>query len=606
MLTARFAAVSYKITYNLDGGKIGSKPTSYTFGAGSSKAVPDPKKDGAEFAGWTARVTNNGVTKVYTKENADPNLDISKVIDPDTKKIKTASQICGNIELVADWTPYTYDIRFVKDDGSLYSPEGNALSDYLGLKYSASIDLTAAAMYLEGLEGFDQSKSIKGFALASAATSPKYALYKSYSKLGAKAGNGTELRLYPVLTGKIERINYSIILMPNAGDVKTSDDAEGFIDNANGVQYVVKGAGDVEITEFAYNTTAAFNAPEWKRTGYELVGFGTSAKSKVPINSISKLGSGKQSVVKLYAIWKGKVNIIHYTKYVHVYEPYQGYEFKVEPSFAGTTTQVYNGKDVTLKTVSLKGYVFKGWMFETAKGGVIRTYPAIDMGPVKKVLKNNDADLYLSAYFGRVWYTVNFDPNGGTYDGSSKKGIDHIVAYSNDVSDIMEEFYKGVSRKGYVISGLSTTKNGRNRIELYDTDGKRMTVSGLSEKDGAKVTIYPIWKKVTPAVPSASASLSPQTEAGKYTLKMTSSLAVTDENTKLIFEYSASPLFIFGVKTAELTVDPDNPESVSSVTVSGLKNRTYYVRVRYGRKDSAGEFVYGKNSKTVTANRSVR
>ena len=594
VLTAKFAASSYKLTYNLDGGKSGSRPTSYTHTVGSTKAIPDPQKDGFSFSGWTAKVTYGQDTKEYTTGNENDQLDISCVIDPATKKI--TAETYGNIELIANWTPYTYDVKFYNADGSEYVSDGNDLGNYLGLTYNDSIDFTAAAMFIESQEGFDENRSIKGFALTPTAKSPKYALYKKYSKLAAKSAGGTEIKVYPVLAGKTTRVNYSIILMPNAKDVKESPEATGYINNSKGIQYRTVDSDGSEISEFAYNTSATLTAPSWERYGYELVGFGTSARSTVPVTQLKELGNGRQSSVKLYAIWKANVNTITYSSSVHIYDPFMGYEYKDIPSFAGETTQTYMGKDVTLKTVSLKGYTFKGWAIETADGLA---------GPIKKVPKSNNANLQLSALFDRVQYNISFDPNGGIYEGSRKKQITYTEFYENDVSSIIEEFYKGVSREGYVISGISTTRNGKNRLALYDSEGNLQEISGLTEKNGATITLYPIWTKVSPASPKAEASLSVSGEDGKISLEMISSMEITPDKGSLVFEYSTSPLFIFGVKSVTLNsedLDPENPGFVNNMTVvHGLRNRTYYVRVKYGEKDSSGKYIFSKYSKTISA-----
>ena len=156
-----------------------------------------------------------------------------------------------------------------------------------------------------------------------------------------------------------------------------------------------------------------------------------------------------------------------------------------------------------------------------------------------------------------------------------------------------------------MLTGLSTAKNGKSRLELYDPNGEEKLISGLSKKNGATVTVYPIWTKVTPAQPSADASLS--VSEGGVSLHMTSSVGVTPENGSLVFEYSTSPLFLFGVKTVRIdseTIDPENVGAVKEMTVDeGLKNKTYYVRIKYGVKDSAGKYSYSKYSKTATAAR---
>ncbi len=604
VLTARFAAASYRISYSLDGGKIGSKPTSYVYGQGSAKQVPDPKKDGFEFAGWTAVVTDGDDRKEYTTGGIDENS-ISRVIDPGTGRV--TGEICGNIELTANWSPYTYDVIFCREDGSAYNSDSNVLRDYAGLTFTESVDFTAAAMYIESLDDFDEGRSVSGFGLAVNARKPKYALYRKYSKLAAKSGSGSVIKVYPVLTAKTERLKYTVTLMPNAKDVRTSEDAGEYIDSSKGVQYISVDSAGQEISEFAYDTTASFTAPEWKRYGYELAGFGISPRSKVPVTGIDGLGNGKQTSVKLYAIWKSRQNTITYSKNAHVYNPFYGYRFLEDPSFEGEEIQTYKGKDVTLKTLSYEGYVFKGWQVSQAFGdGFISTYPSLDTGLIKKVLKDNCSDLVLEAVFDWSEYTIAFNPNGGTYEGKKKSGELYKVGYFHDVSDILEEFCRKSAKEGYVLSGLATDKKGKNMIELYDSNGERQNISKLVKKNGATITIYPIWTKVSPGVPAAGAALTDH-EDGTVSLEVALAVKDSSETGNMVIEYSASPLFIFGVNSVVL--GPENLSNDGSglsravVSKSGLKNRTYYVRAKYGVKDSAGKYVYGKYTKTVRAAR---
>lgn len=398
--------------------------------------------------------------------------------------------------------------------------------------------------------------------------------------------------------------------MPNAKDVKENDDSAEFI--KYGIKYVAKVDENNYISEFAYNTTAKFEAPEWKRHGYDLVGFGTSSKAKVPVKSLKELGNGRQTDVKLYAIWEKKTFTITYSKYVHVYDPFRGYKFMEVPAFEGKTTLVYKGKDVTLKKVSLEGYVFKGWIYSSGSRDKLSTYPMLPPGwekdsvLIKKVLKDNYTDLALEAVFGWGEYSLVLDPCGGTYDGRKVKSSYYTVGCYDDVSSILDEFYTKAERDGYVLSGLSTTKNGKNRLSVYDDEGNLREISSLSMKNGATVVIYPIWKKVSPNTPGVSATLSDPGD-GSTVLKMTSTSEVRSNKGSLVFEYSTSPLFIFGVKRVVVNsedIDDENPDPVNSVTVdNGISNRTYYVRVKYGEKDSTGKYTYGKFSKITSAAR---
>ncbi|MCR5671672.1 MAG: hypothetical protein K6G10_11760, partial [Butyrivibrio sp.] len=220
------------------------------------------------------------------------------------------------------------------------------------------------------------------------------------------------------------------------------------------------------------------------------------------------------------------------------------------------------------------------------------------------IKKNNEVDIVLEAVFEECTYDIRLQPNGGIYDGSKKSYTSYEVYFSNDVSDLLGTFYEGVTRDGYYVSGLATDKKGKNVIDLYQDDGETInTISNLASKNGATVNIYPIWTKVNAATPIASASL---TESGESsTLTMTSNIGALEGYSSLEFEYSPSPIFLYGVKTVTIPEEDAGDESVYNTTVTVTSGKNYYVRVRYGIKDSTGNYTYGKYSKTVSAKKAA-
>lgn len=71
-ITGTFTPNSYKITYNLDGGKNDANaPTSYKVGTGIKK-LPTPTKEGYEFAGWY--LNDVLVTEISTSQVGDVTL----------------------------------------------------------------------------------------------------------------------------------------------------------------------------------------------------------------------------------------------------------------------------------------------------------------------------------------------------------------------------------------------------------------------------------------------------------------------------------------------------------------------------------------------------
>ncbi|MCR5155113.1 MAG: InlB B-repeat-containing protein [Butyrivibrio sp.] len=415
------------------------------------------------------------------------------------------------------------------------------------------------------------------------------------------------------LTADFEVIRYTVTLMPNATDAKlASGDA---ISNKDGVRYVENKNG-VETAEFEYTTDKTLDLPDWTRQGYTLVGFAASAKSKEPVTSLKELSYGKNNNVKLYAIWEGMEYTITYAGEAFIYNPFTGSSYIEAEELAGSEKHVYMGSDVTPKTVSLDGYEFKGWkaisVYEPEKSSV--TFRQGDYKNeldgnvyISKIKKDNASDITLLPVFMEEFCSVYVNHNGGYDDNSyymqpEQDLLTVVNQYTGDISADLEKYYQSVKRAGYVVDYLSTTKDGKGKINLYSTvDGKtvRNPIIGLAKQNKFKnynVTIYPIWKKVTPATPTASAAF---TDEG---LTMKSSIGAYGEFSSVVFEYSPSPIFLYGVKS--VTVTPAKDETKGVAIVTGLpEGRNYYVRVKYGMKDSTGDYTYGSFSKSVRASR---
>ena len=90
---AKWDAINYSITYNLNGGSITGEPNSYTIE--DDITIPNPTKDGYTFLGWT-----------------------SDDITTPTKNIKLNGNI-GNKTFIANWEKSTYNITYNLNGGNI-------------------------------------------------------------------------------------------------------------------------------------------------------------------------------------------------------------------------------------------------------------------------------------------------------------------------------------------------------------------------------------------------------------------------------------------------------------------------------------------------------
>lgn len=242
---------------------------------------------------------------------------------------------------------------------------------------------------------------------------------------------------------------------------------------------------------------------------------------------------------------------------VHFGEPVHSY--KVTFKANGGTSLSKNSITVTeqqpygtLPTVKRTGYTFSGWY--TAKTGGKKI--------TAKSIVNLTADQTLYAHWTAKTFKVTFNANGGTGLSASTKSVTYDKTYGT---------LPTVNRAGYSFEGWYTAK----------TAGKQVTASTKVAITKAQ-TLYARWKKITVAkatAPTVSNSTS-KTLSAKWT-------AVKNVDGYEVL-YSLNKGFS-NAKTKSVT---KNTASISKLT----KGKTYYVKIRAYKKDSAGKKVYGSYS----------
>lgn len=159
-----------------------------------------------------------------------------------------------------------------------------------------------------------------------------------------------------------------------------------------------------------------------------------------------------------------------------------------------------------------------------------------------------------------VPYNITYKLNKG------KNNAENPDTYYNETVKL-----KNPTRKGYAFKGWYTDKKFKNKVTK---------ISQSSKKD---ITLYAKWSKVT--VKKASLK---SVKAAKKSMKVTVKKVSGAKGYTIV--YSTDKKFKKNVKSVTTTK--------TSKTIKGLKKgKTYYVKVKAYKKDSAGKKVYGKYSK---------
>lgn len=202
-LNANWVLKTYKISYNLDGGRQEKKaPKAYN--VETEVQLPTPVKAGFVFKGWDVKADGRPVTD-------DAELD--SIYDAESNRIKKGTT--GNITLFARFVPFGYRILFhVKG-----YDEPLTFDDYGAdepLKYTDSVNFNMAAMEIEdALEWIEteagqnrpfRDLKIMGFSRTEGGKAD-FDRIKNYTKL---TDTEQELHLYAITKEKTYEINYHL------------------------------------------------------------------------------------------------------------------------------------------------------------------------------------------------------------------------------------------------------------------------------------------------------------------------------------------------------------------------------------------------------------
>jgi uncharacterized repeat protein (TIGR02543 family) len=393
---------------------------------------------------------------------------------------------------------------------------------------------------------------------------------------------------------------FTLTLMPGASDVKNIRTSQ-----------TVKSSGEMYVAvdgckSFSWDSDAYYEFPnmmnfsDWRREGYTFRGFGVKNTKDWTdyVGLFMFVGDGKSKNVKIYAKWQPDESTVTYSSDIAVIrgtDTITRAQEDLSLSVSEELIQEY-GTALTTKKLSLEGYTFKGWKLvseKTAKTSV--TYTDKTNTYVKSINKNNDSPITLQAVFEEYSYSIYVDPDGGSFNGKAGKQLVRNVYYSQAVPDIIEDIYQHSSKAGYTVSNVTTVKGNRSgNLKLSYYSGGQW-VSGYSRypgkftsKNKGQITLYPLFDKVT-GIDGVKCKAKAYDQGNKLAM---SANQFVSYGYCLEFEYSTDPTFKKNVQVARVTEGDVNYTVVDIPEEHG----TYYVRARFGKKDSTGDYYFSSFS----------
>lgn len=162
------------------------------------------------------------------------------------------------------------------------------------------------------------------------------------------------------------------------------------------------GNGTMANEAMMFDTSKALTANAFTKNGYDFAGWATSANGNVVYSdgqSVKNLTNTKNGTVTLYAKWKP-----------HTYKITYDYHGGTDPG--NPTTYTIESPDITLKSPTKAGYVFKSWIippYTTSDGVNIPVYnPPQFISPPVTIKHGSTGDKTFEAGFAKL-YTVTYE-----------------------------------------------------------------------------------------------------------------------------------------------------------------------------------------------------
>ena len=515
--TAKWEIVTYKITYNLDGG-TNNKNNPAAYNVHDNITLAEPTKTGYKFIGWSDNgkiPVNSTGDKVFTANweiigykityvlNGGTNSELNKdYYNVENEEIILAAPTragytfngwsdngripahsTGDKEFVASWTANQNTLKFNANGGNggempdvtLFTDEEyklpkNALTRYgytfagWSTKADGTVEFEDESVYTMGADS-----EVTLYAIWSPIT------YKiTYELNGGKTENITE---YSIETGEFSlsaptRAGYTFTGWSGSNltgednlTVTIADGTYGALSfvahwqaNENTLVFDANGGvGSMESQKGVTDSTLILNANAFTRKGYDFDGWSTIKDGEKQYADESVYVMGTSSTNTLYAVWTPHLNTLIL-------------DGNGNTSGSMNNMDIHSGETKALdkNTYEKQGYTFIGWA-ETANGNVVYTDCA-------NYAMGVEPTVTLYAVWKANEYTISMNPQSDSSVTTQKVTYDESYMLSVP------------TRVGYTFDGWFTAVGG-NGTKLTDADGN--SIANWTVADS--ITVYAKW-----------------------------------------------------------------------------------------------------------------
>lgn len=507
---ARWTAASYTVTFDANGGTCGTESKTVTYGSAYG-TLPIPERSGYSFDGWYTAI-NGGTRKtetttvstaedhtlyaLWTGNNVTVTFDPNGVSGTYTRTVQYGgtylgyysslpsptrtgytlvgwftepeggTQITGNTTvtnssahtLYAHWTARTYTLTLYANNGT-FGTDGSSksITATYGQPYGILPAPTRAGYDFAGY--YTTSSSSGGTEITAETQHLQTSNRSIYARWTASTYTVTLDPNGGTCSAVSQQVTYNSYYPSLPTPSKTGYSFDGWYTAASGGSKITsstKVTATSDHTLYAHWTaksvTVTFNAnggscstssktvtydstytglPTPTRAGYTFVGWYTAANGGTKIENSTKVTNANAHT--LYAHWSA--NSVSVT-----------FNGNGGSCSANTATVTFDATYTGLPTATREGYDFAGW-YTAANGGT-----KVENGT--KVTNANAHMLY--AHWTGKQYTITFNANGGTINGSSTKTVTNGGTYGTLAI---------ASKPGYMLQGWYTAVSGGSKIE---------------------------------------------------------------------------------------------------------------------------------------------
>lgn len=438
-LYAKWAPVTYTISYNLNGGSISGQKTSYTIET-ATFSLPTPTRTGYLFTGWTG---SNGTTAQTS--------------------VSIAQGSTGNKSYTANWTPKKLTTTFYRNldssdtttaqqvftyavTGQSFSSKGWTKTGYTQLGWADS--RTATTQQYTTLSGVSD-----GWIDSKYPSNNVYAVWKpntysiAYNANGGTGTTATSSHTYDsakaLTSNGFSRTGYTFAgwntQANGSGTAYTNGQSVKNLTASNGATVTLYAQWKVNNYTLTFNPNGGSVSPTSKsvaygsqygtlptptRTGYTFTGWFTAASGGTKVSTTTTMGAGNATI---YAQWTP-------TNYTITYNLNGG----TNPSGVATSYNI-TSSTITLPTPSRNGYSFGGWYTSSSLSGTA----------VTSIATGSTGNKVFYAKWTPVNYSISYNLNGGSVSGNP-------TSYNIETATFT---LKNPTKTGYTFTGW-TGSNG--------------------------------------------------------------------------------------------------------------------------------------------------